>query len=261
MGQDTAKPPSEPPSQPPPSVASPSVRPNGLLSIAVVAVLLAGLLAVAAMGSTPEPDGAATRGAPSTATPSAAESAPESATAAPDQQAGTDQQTGTDRVGIDVATVETGTPVSLPGQGSRDWVAPGASADGALVRAGLAEESIEFRAANTQPGLRGAFRLSWSGGTRQNDRGDANLMLGVRPGGRVEFVIRPLTSPADLVMHLSGNDVAVIVRTDDGTDSTRRILSAPAAVVTVPLPANKAATVTVTPAGDEDIGVATAELR
>jgi hypothetical protein len=247
--------PSEPPSQPPPSVTPPSVRPNGLLSMAVVAVLLAGLLAVAAMGSTPEPDGAATRGAPSTATPSAAGSAPESATAAPDRQ------TGTDDGGIDVATVEAGTPVSLPGQGSRDWVAPGASADGALVRAGLAEESIEFRAANTQPGLRGAFRLSWSGGTRQNDRGDANLMLGVRPGGRVEFVIRPLTSPADLVMHLSGNDAAVIVRTDDGSDSTRRIFSAPAAVVTVPLPANKAATVTVTPAGDEDIGVATAELR
>lgn len=231
-GQDSAKP--------------PRVRPNGSLPVAIVAVLLAGSLGMVAIATMPERDRAATHPPPSAA--------------APDRQpdAGGTGRGGTGRVGIAVGTLEVGTSVSLPGPGSRDWVAPGARSDGALVRADLAEESIEFRAANTQPGLPGAFQLSWSNGRPQDVRGGATAMLGVRPGGWVMFVVRPLDSPADLVLHLSGNGVAVTVDTVDG--SSRRVLSAPAAVVTVALPAGTAATVTVTPAGDQDIGVVTAEL-
>jgi hypothetical protein len=235
----------------------PRVRPDGLRWVAIMAVLLSTLSGVVTIGAFPEPEPAATQDAPS-----AASNQPFGDTSGGNNNSSDNGNTtgnGTGDLGIAVATVQSGTPVSLPGSGSRDWVAPGASPDGALVRADLAEESIEFRAANTQPGLPGAFRLSWSGGTPQDERGDATAMLGVRPSGKVDFVVRPLTAPADLVLHLSGEDVAVTVSTGD--DSTRKVLSAAAAVVTVALPAATAATVTITPAGDEVIGVATAELQ
>jgi hypothetical protein len=231
----------------------PRVRPGGLRWVAIMAVLLSTLSGVVTIGAFPEPEPAATQDAPP-----AASNLPFDDTSGGNNNGNTNSN-GTGDLGIAVATVQSGTPVSLPGSGSRDWVAPGASPDGALVRADLAEESIEFRAANTQPGLPGAFRLSWSGGTPQDERGDATAMLGVRPSGKVDFVVRPLTAPADLVLHLSGEDVAVTVSTGD--DSTRKVLSAAAAVVTVALPAATAATVTITPAGDEVIGVATAELQ
>jgi hypothetical protein len=137
-------------------------------------------------------------------------------------------------------------------------VAPGARSDGALVRADLAEEWIEFRAANTQPGRPGAFRIAWSGGTPLHESGEATAMLGIRPGGWVAFVVRPLSSPADLVVHLGGSDVTVTVVTELG--STHRTVSAPAAIATVALPAATAATVTVTAGGNQDVAVATAEL-
>jgi hypothetical protein len=236
----------------------PRVRPDGLRRVAIMAVLLSTLSGVVTIGAFPEPDPVATQDAPAAASnqPFDGTSGSNNNGTVSTDGTGTD---GTGDLGIAVATVQWGTPVSLPGSGSRDWVAPGASLDGALVRADLAEESIEFRAANTQPGLPGAFQLSWSGGTPQDERGDATAMLGVRPSGKVDFVVRPLTSPADLVLNLSGDDVAVTVSTED--DSTRKVLSAAAAVVTVALPAATAATVTVTPAGDEVIGVATAELQ
>jgi hypothetical protein len=242
-----------------PRVRPIGLRPMGLRAVAIMAVLLALLLGVVTVGVFPEREQAVTQGAPPAAAnqPFADNSGGgNGGTGAGDNRAG---NSGTGDLGIAVATVQAGTSVSLPGSSSRDWVAPGASPDGALVRADLDEESIEFRAANTQPGLPGAFRLSWSSGTPQDERGDATAMLGVRPSGRVEFVIRPLTSPADLVLHLSGDDVAVTVSTED--DSAREVLSAAAAVVTVALPAATAATVTVTPAGDDVIGVATAELQ
>jgi hypothetical protein len=94
--------------------------------------------------------------------------------------------------------------------------------------------------------------MSWSGG-------DATTILGVRPGGWVDFVIRPLGSPADLVLHLSGNDVGVMVDSEDG--SAHKTLSSAAAAVTVPLPAATAITVRVAPAGDQEIAVASAELQ
>jgi copper(I)-binding protein len=84
-------------------------------------------------------------------------------------------------------------------------------------------------------------------------------MLGIRPGGWVAFVVRPLGSPAELVVHLGGNDVAVTV--DTGQGATRRTVSAAAAIATVALPAATAATVTVTAEGDQDVAVATAELK
>jgi hypothetical protein len=252
----------------------PRGRPNGLLPLAIAAVLLSGLLGVVTIGAFPEGGAAATQD-----TPPAAPDRPLGGGATGDgagggtgddesgPDTGTGTGTGTDSGpssgsgdgGIDVATVPAGTSVSLPGPVSRDWVAPGARSDGFLVRADLAEESIEFRAANTQPGLPGDFRLTWSGGRSPADRGNATTMLGVRPGGWVAFVVRPLTSPADLVLHLSGDEVAVIVSTESG--STREVLSAPTAFVTVSLPAATAATVTVTPANDQIIGVTTAELR
>jgi hypothetical protein len=240
----------------------PKVQPDGLRRVAIIAVLLSSLSGVVTIGAFPEPDRAATQGAPSAAADQPFDDTNGGNNNSTDNNSTNNNNgtnNGTGDLGIAVATVQSGTPVSLPGSGSRDWVAPGASPDGALVRADLAEESIEFRAANTQPGLPGAFRLSWSSGTPQDERGDATTMLGVRPSGRVEFVVRPLTSPADLVLHLSGDDVAVTVSTEG--DSTRKVLSAAAAVVTVALPAATAATVTVTPAGDEVIGVATAELQ
>jgi hypothetical protein len=211
-------------------------------SIAVAAVLLSGLLGVVTIGTFPEPDGATTEAAPSVA---------------PDRPLDDTESTG--GVGIAVDVVPPGTPVRLPGPNSRDWVAPGARSDGALVRAALAEESIEFRAANTQPGRPGAFRVSWSGGGPLDESGEATSMLGVRPGGWVAFVVRPLTSPAELVVHLGGNDVAV--RVDTGHSSTSRVVSAPAAIATVALPAATAATVTVTAGGNQDVAVVTAGLQ
>jgi hypothetical protein len=216
----------------PAGVGSSGVRSSGLRPLAIMAVLLMGLLGVVAVATFPERDQAMSRETPPVT---------------PDQRSD-----DPDTVGIAVVGVQAGTSVTLPGPDSRDWVAPGAGSDGALVRADLTEESIEFRAGNTQPGLPGTFRMSWSGG-------DATTILGVRPGGWVDFVIRPLASPADLVMHLSGNDVAVTV--DTGNGSTRKVLSADAAVVTVALPAATAAAVRVAPAGDQEIGVATAELQ
>jgi hypothetical protein len=220
-----------------------------------MAVLLVGLLGVVAIATFPERDQVVSREAPP-ATPDQRLDGPDGSDAVGGDAVGSDavgsDAVGSDAVGIAVVGVQAGTSVTLPGPGSRDWVAPGAGSDGALVRADLAEESIEFRAGNTQPGRPGTFRLSWGGG-------DATTVLGVRPGGWVDFVIRPLASPADLVMHLSGNDVAVTVDTADG--STRQVLSADAAVVTVALPAATAAAVRVAPAGDQEIGVATAELQ
>jgi hypothetical protein len=256
----------------------PRGRPNGLLPLAIAAVLLSGLLGVVTIGAFPERGAAATQDTPPAApdrplgggdtgdgaggTGGDESGADESGT----DESGTDESgtdsgpgTSTGGGGIDVATVPAGTSVSLPGPVSRDWVAPGARSDGFLVRADLDQESIEFRAANTQPGLPGTFDLMWSGARSPADRGEATTMLGVRPGGWVAFVVRPLTSPADLVLHLSGDGVAVDVSSEAG--STREVLSAPTAVVTVPLPAATAATVTVSPAGDQIIGVTTAELR
>lgn len=230
----------EPGPAPTPAAPGPDqarVRRPGSRRMAIMAVLLVGLLGVVTIATFPERDGVAPQEAPSATTPPAA----------PDQLVD-----GSGGVGIGVVGVDAGTSVTLPGPGSRDWVAPGASSDGALVRADLAEESIEFRAANTQPGRPGAFRVSWSGG-------DATTILGVRPGGWVDFVIRPLAAPADLVLHLSGNDVDVTV--DSQAGPARKVLSADAAVVTVSLPAATMTTVRVAPAGDQEIGVATAELQ
>jgi hypothetical protein len=84
-------------------------------------------------------------------------------------------------------------------------------------------------------------------------------MLGIRPGGWVAFVVRPLDSAAELVVHLGGSEVAVTVDTEHG--STRHTVSAPAAIATVALPAATAAMVTVTAEGNQDVAVATAELR
>jgi hypothetical protein len=250
----------------------PRGRPNGLLPLAITAVLLSGLLGVVTIGAFPERGAAATQDTPPTAPdrPLGGGATGDGAGGDTGEDTGDDESgtdvgtdsgpaTGTGDGGIDVTTVPAGTSVSLPGPVSRDWVAPGARSDGFLVRADLDQESIEFRAANTQPGLPGTFDLTWSGARSPADRGEATTMLGVRPGGWVAFVVRPLTSPADLVLHLSGDDVAVVVSTEAG--STREVLSAPTAVVTVPLPAATAATVTVTPAGDQIIGVTTAELR
>jgi hypothetical protein len=241
-GNDHEPGPAPTPAGPGPDEARPfDVRTSRSRLLAIIAVLLVGLLGVVAIATFPERDSVAIQEAPP---------------AAPDQRIdgteGTAGVDGTDGTGFAVVGVEAGTSVPLPGPSSRDWVAPGASSDGALVRADLAEESIEFRAANTQPGRTGPFRLSWAGG-------DATTILGVRPGGWVDFVIRPLDSPADLVLHLSGNDVAVTV--DGEASPARKVVSADAAVVTVPLPAAAMATVRVAPAGDQEIGVATAELR
>jgi hypothetical protein len=218
------------------------VRATGFRPLAIVAVLLAGVLGLVTIATFPEPDRATIQNAPSVA---------------PERPL--DDIRGTDGVGIAMTAVPPGTPVDLPGPDTRDWVAPGARSDGALVRADLAEESIEFRAADTRPGRPGAFRLSWTGGTPVDESGDATAMLGIRPGGWVAFVVRPLSSPAELVVHLSGTDAAVTVATEHG--STRGIVSAAAAVATVALPAATAATVTVTAEGDLDVAVATAELR
>lgn len=226
-----------------PDPAAPAAgRATGLRPVAIVAVLLSGLLGVVAIATFPEPDRATTRNAPSVA---------------PERPL--DDVRGSDGVRIAVAAVPPGTAVNLPGADSRDWVAPGARSDGALVRADRAEESIEFRAATTRPGRPGAFRLSWTGGTPLDESGAATTMLGIRPGGWVAFVVRPLGSPAELVVHLGGTGAAVTVATENG--STRGIVSAAAAVATVALPAATAATVTVTAEGDLDVAVATAELR
>jgi hypothetical protein len=223
------------------------VRPGRVRAVAIMAVLLAALLGVVTIATFPGP-----APVPPQEVTSREVTSREIPPAAPDQPADSTDGDATDGVGIAVLDVPLGTSVTLPGPVSRDWVAPGASSDGALVRADLDEESIEFRAANTQPGRPGAFRLSWSGG-------DATTILGVRPGGWVDFVIRPLSSPADLVLHLSGNDVGVMVDSEDGP--TRKILSSSAAAVTVALPAATAITVRVAPAGDQEIAVASAELQ
>lgn len=230
------------PDPPAPAAGEPRTRATRPHPVAIVAVLLSGLLGVVTIGTFPEPDRATIPSAPS---------------AAPERPL--DDTQGTGETGTTVVAVPPGTPVNLPGPASRDWVAPGAGSDGALVRADLREESIEFRAADTQPGRPGAFRLSWTGGKPPAESGDATTMLGIRPGGWVAFVIRPLSSPADLVVHLGGTDVAVTVVTEHG--STRETVSAPAAIATVALPAATAATVTITAEGNEDVAVATAELQ
>ena len=231
-----------PPALPAPTAGGTRTRATRAHPVAIVAVLLAGLLGVVTIATFPEPDRATPQSAPS---------------AAPDRPLDDTQDTG--GAGTTMVAVPPGTAVSLPGPNSRDWVAPGARSDGALVRADLPEESIEFRAADTQPGRPGAFRLSWTGGTPVDESGDATTMLGIRPGGWVAFVVRPLSSPADLVVHLGGTDVAVTVVTEHG--STRETVSAPAAIATVALPAATAATVTVTAEGEQDVAVATAELQ
>lgn len=230
------------PDPPGPTAGEARNRTIRLRPVAVVAVLLSGLLGVVTIASFPEPDRATTRSAPPVA---------------PERPL--DDTQGTSGTGTTLVAVLPGTPVSLPGANSRDWVAPGARGDGALVRADKVEESIEFRAADTQPGRPGAFRLSWKGGTPLDESGDATTMLGIRPGGWVAFVIRPLSSPADLVVHLGGSDVAVTVATEHG--STRLTASAPAVIATVALPAATAATVTITAQGDQDVAVASAELQ
>ncbi|WP_142095715.1 hypothetical protein [Pseudonocardia cypriaca] len=258
------------PDPPGPTAGDTRIRVTRKQPIAIAAVLLSGLLGVVTIGTFPEPEGATTQNAPSVpepegATTQSAPSVPEPGGAttqsapsvAPERPLDDTQSTA--GAGTTVVVVPPGTPVTLPGPNSRDWVAPGARSDGALVRAALAEESIEFRAANTQPGRPGAFRMSWSGGTPPHESGDATSMLGIRPGGWVAFVIRPLSSPAELVVHLGGNDVAVTV--DAGQGSTRSTVSAPAAIATVALPAGTAATVTVTAEGNQDVAVATAELQ
>lgn len=238
----------------------PSTRSRWMVPVAVAAVLISGTLGLATVAALGARDSSGAD--PSVALPAFPAQPPRPALDAlsgtgSDQEPGAGEGIG--HVEITATTVDDGTSVSLPGPGSRDWVAPGADRDGALVRADQAEELIEFRAANTQPGLPGVFRMSWHGAKQGADSGDATDMLGVRPSGRVEFVIRPLTSPADLVLHVSGNDIAVTVSSED--DSARKIVSAPAAIVTVPVSAGRATTVTVAPAGADDIGVATAELR
>jgi hypothetical protein len=230
------------PDPPAPTAGVARTRATGLHPVAIVAVLLSGLLGVVTVATFPEPGRATTQDVPSVA---------------PEQPL--DDVQSTDGVGIAMVAVPPGTAVNLPGPDSRDWVAPGARSDGALVRADLAEESIEFRAADTRPGRPGAFRLSWTGGTPLDENGDATAMLGIHPGGWVAFVVRPLGSPAELVVHLSGTDVAVTVATEHG--STRGIVSAAAAVATVALPAATAATVTVTAEGGREVAVATAELQ
>ena len=57
--------------------------------------------------------------------------------------------------------------------------ARGRGIGGALVRAAQVEETIEFRAADTQPGRPGAFRMSWSGGVQL----DEAHTLDLQPGG------------------------------------------------------------------------------
>jgi hypothetical protein len=230
------------PDPPGPTAGEARIRAVRSHPIAIAAVLLSGLLGVVTIGTFPEPDRATTQNAPSTA---------------PERPL--DDTQSTNGVGTTFVVAPPGTSVSLPGPSSRDWVAPGARSDGALVRADLAEESIEFRAANTQPGRPGAFQLSWNGATPQYASGDATTMLGIRPGGWVAFVVRPLGSAAELVVHLGGSEVAVTVDTEHG--STRHTVSAPAAIATVALPAATATTVTVTAEGNQDVAVATAELR
>jgi hypothetical protein len=159
--------------------------------------------------------------------------------------------------GVASRPVEPASPVRLPGPASRDWVAPGVSADGGLVRAELAEEAIEFRAADTQPGLSGPFAVSWSGGVAPEPTGSRAEMLGVRPGGWIQFVVRSTGSDADLVMHVVGE--ATVAVTAMGTTRTSTVSGA-AEVVTVALGAG-GATVTVAPAGRSGIGVVSAELR
>jgi hypothetical protein len=157
--------------------------------------------------------------------------------------------------GVVAQPAEPGSQVRLPGPASRDWVAPGVSPDGGLVRADLAEEVIEFRAADTRPGQRGPFAVSWSGGVAPEPVGSGTGMLGVRPGGWVQFVVRSTGRAADLVLHVAG-DVTVAV---EGTTRTTTVSGA-AGTVTVALGAG-GATVTVAPAGETEIGVISAELR
>lgn len=243
--------------QAPPRARAEWVLPVVLSAVALTAML--GLITVAELGSaeetTPLPPFPRSTGQPwSAATPEPTEPTGPTETSEPPAT-----PVAPGELGVTAEEVEVDTAVDLPGPGSRDWVAPGASGnDGTLVRAYRAEELIEFRAADTQPGRDGPFRVSWEGGDEVAESGESVTILGVRPGGRVEFVLRPLDTPGELVMHVSGN-VSVTVRTDD--DSARTTVSAQAAEVTAALPADTAATVTISPAGDTEIGVDTAELR
>jgi hypothetical protein len=159
--------------------------------------------------------------------------------------------------GISARPAEVNSPVRLPGPASLDWVAPGVSPDGGLVRAELAEEAIEFRAADTRPGRLGPFAVSWSDGVGPEPAGSGTGMLGVRPGGWVQFVVRSTGQAADLVIQVAG-EVTVTVAAA-GTTRTATA-SGTAETVTVALGAD-GATITLAPTGGTEIGVVSAELR
>ncbi len=212
----------------------PADRPSGLWAVAVAGVLLAGGLGLA---------GVLVLGGPGPGRSTAVATAPVSG-----------QVSGE----IAVRPVGSGTAVELPGPRSLDWIALGADGTGSMVRADVDAEPLEFRAADTRPGLDGPFDVSWRDARRAGD-GSSSGQLGIAPGGRVELLVRPQPTATRLVLQVSGDAVAVTARSGGGGEIGTATTTG-AAVVSVPLPAGTAATVTVEADGPEIVGIAAAEL-
>ncbi|MDQ1287778.1 MAG: hypothetical protein QG622_1343 [Actinomycetota bacterium] len=117
-----------------------------------------------------------------------------------------------------------GTEVRLPRAGDRDWVLVGSRRDGKVVRAkDGSEEIVDVSAhgalASVVPG---SWRLSWTGGSPEQDRSGASTWSSVPSGSGHQQVVVRLRSPGTI-------DVYLGARTPSGTASVTLM-----AVVTPP---------------------------
>ena len=152
--------------------------------------------------------------------------------------------------GVTIASLATGTAVTLPGSPARDWVAVGARRDGKLIRDKSGNGAIlqvTGQGATPVP-TAGPLLVSWSGGSPEQDHVDAPSWWAVPAGdGSWRIVVR--VDSAGTVTLVAGTAgvpaaaratlTAALTGPDGAATATRRTarLPAGAALATITVPA------------------------
>lgn len=237
-----------------------------------------GLRQTRTVGSRPDPTGTAPVATapdrrpstePATPTPTGASGSGVSSTegGSPRPPAPTTDPAGTTRPGpVTAAPVRyrwtaltgAGRTVILPGDGTLDWVHPGARADLKLQRAKrpAAGQALVIRQPAGVTSVTGPLRVSWTGGAPEQDHTDDARWLSVPAGGAVRVQVPPSPSARTLRLYLGGPGGPFrLGLTGSGVASvTETVAGAPAgtgpSLLTVPVPAGSDLTLTLTaPAG------------